>query len=79
MDHYNKCKKCELCLQFVATCYCHARQCKEANCEMPNCQRIKNRMIQQQRMQRRVQDETIRRNVTFMIDEGAQLEPSEEG
>lgn len=84
MIHMNNCKRktntvCMICKELMGLYCYHAKQCDEAKCQIPFCKHIKQKLQQQQLVQRQKQEETMLRHVAFMNNnEDAQSESSQE-
>lgn len=83
MHHMDNCKqkstgKCSLCKKIITLCSYHAKECNETECPIRYCSAIKNRLKQQQLAQSIKQEETLRCRLSFMLNDQAQSDSSQD-
>ena len=63
--------------QFIALCCYHAKRCEEKSCRIPYCSLIKTRLKQQRDLQRRRQEQLMKRRMMISLnDEPATPQPA---
>ena len=64
-------------IQFIALCCYHAKRCEEKSCRIPYCSLIKTRLKQQRDLQRRRQEQLMKRRMMISLnDEPATPQPA---
>uniref|UniRef100_A0A3P8WIV3 histone acetyltransferase n=1 Tax=Cynoglossus semilaevis TaxID=244447 RepID=A0A3P8WIV3_CYNSE len=78
VQHTKGCKRktnggCPVCKQLIALCCYHAKHCQENKCPVPFCLNIKHKILQQQKQQRVLQAQMMRRRMATMAGRGMPL------